>query len=80
MRAPAISTVAISEKAPDRNTKKDEGNAGYQIFLKAVAKIAEGNDHLGRCRSDDGSKRNSQERAKKSRVQFVTSAGFEPLD
>ena len=80
MRAPAISTVAISEEAPDRNTKKDEGDAGHQIFLKAVTKIAEGNDHLCRRRSDDGSKRNNQERVKKSLVQFVTSAGFEPLD
>ena len=48
-------------------------------ILKAVTKIAEGNDHLCRCRSDDGSKE-TQERVKKSLVQFVTSAGFEPLD
>jgi len=78
--ASAISAFAISEEAPDRNTKKDEGDAGHQIFLKAVAKITVGNEHLGRCRSDGGGKRNNQERAKKSLVQFVTSDGFEPLD
>jgi hypothetical protein len=79
--SPLSQSRAISEESPYRNTKKYEGDNCDEIFLEAVAKIAEGNDHLGHRSIDEtaGRNRSDQKSAKKSLLQFATSAGFEPL-
>ena len=78
---PLSQSRPISEEAPHRYTKKYKGDACDEIFLEAVAKIAEGDDHLGDRRIDGstGSNRSNQKSTKESLLQFLTSAGFGPL-
>ena len=78
---PLSQSRPISEEAPHRYTKKYEGDACDEIFLEAVAKISEGDDHLGDRRIDGstGSNRSNQKSTKESLLQFLTSAGFGPL-
>ena len=78
---PLSQSRPISEEAPHRYTKKYEGDACDEIFLEAVAKIAERDDHLGDHRIDGstGSSRSKQKSTKESLPQFLTSAGFGPL-
>ena len=77
---PLSQSRPISEEAPHRYTKKYKGDACDEIFLEAVAKIAEGDDHLGDRRIDGstGSNRSNQKSTKESLLQFLTSAGFGP--
>ena len=77
---PLSQSRPISEEAPHRYTKKYEGDACDEIFLEAVAKISEGDDHLGDRRIDGstGSNRSNQKSTKESLLQFLTSAGFGP--
>jgi hypothetical protein len=77
---PLSQSRPISEEAPHSYTKKYKGDACDEIFLEAVAKIAEGDDHLGDRRIDGstGSNRSNQKSTKESLLQFLTSAGFGP--
>ena len=75
---PLSQSRPISEEAPHRYTKKYEGDACDEIFLEAVAKISEGDDHLG-DRRIDGSTGSNRKSTKESLLQFLTSAGFGPL-